>query len=270
MDKDTYLRYFRENRDAILAAGELGLDRPVKGCPGWDVAALVGHVGVVHTFWLNWIRTRPNGPTPETGKQLLAERETLLPGFTAWRDAGFSVEARPETTAIWEFVRKTGDELESRLRELTPEDTVWTFIPGAQTGSFISRRIAVETGVHRWDAEEAVGPEAQFDRDLARDGIDEMLETMLPRINGWGEVKSGREGQRFRFVQHDGAGRWLVTFGPELTAEVGEDEAPVDVTITGSASDLLLFVMGRRSVDEMGVAGDRELAARWGDLAGNF
>jgi predicted lipid carrier protein YhbT len=52
-----------------------------------------------------------------------------------------------------------------------------------------------------------------------------------------------------------------------MTANGG---GPADVTVSGTASDLLLFIMGRRSPDEMRIEGDRALAAAWGDLAGKF
>jgi hypothetical protein len=48
------------------------------------------------------------------------------------------------------------------------------------------------------------------------------------------------------------------------------DEVPADVTVAGNASDLWLFIMGRRSPEEMQIEGDEELAASWGDLAGRF
>src|SRR5579859_3353729 len=82
--KAYYLDYFRRNRDAILQAAALGLDPPIKGCPGWDVAALTGHMGRVYTFWLKWVRERPRGHSKEAWAELLVDRDARLPGYVAW------------------------------------------------------------------------------------------------------------------------------------------------------------------------------------------
>jgi hypothetical protein len=51
---------------------------------------------------------------------------------------------------------------------------------------------------------------------------------------------------------------------------ISPDDGPADVTVAGSASDLWLFIMGRRSPGELHIEGDHDLAASWGDLAGRF
>ena len=65
------------------------------------------------------------------------------------------------------------------------------------------------------------------------------------------------------------SGRWLVSFDPEGVT-TSDAEGPAGVTVSGTASDLLLFIMGRRTPQEMRIEGDGDLAASWGDLAGRF
>lgn len=269
MTKEAYLDHFRANRDAILEAAPKNLDAAVKGCPGWDVGALVGHMGGVHTFWLRWVTQRPEGPTPDIREQFRTERERLLPGFSAWSDAGFSRELRPE--GVLAFARSTGDDLQAELEALSPEDHVWTFVPSRQNASFVFRRIAQETGVHRWDAENAVGIDRPIEPDLARDGIDEML-FALPEIASMGrEGANGRTGQRVRLVEAgSGDNTWLVSFEPDRMREIEDDGRQVDLEVRGAASDLLLFVVGRLTPDEIEMTGDRALAGQWADLAGRF
>jgi uncharacterized protein (TIGR03083 family) len=264
--KAYYLDYFCRNRDAILKAAALGLDPPIKGCPGWDVAALTGHMGRVYTFWLKWVRERPRGHSKEAWAELLADREARLPGYVVWEKNGFPRESRPER--IVEFSRRAGEELEAALVDLGPEETVWTFVPTRQTGTFVFRRIAMETAIHRWDAEQPHGIEQPIDEALALDGIDEML-MMFREDPGYDENKECRHGQRVLLRQHPGSARWLVTFenGGITTSQ---QEGPADVAISGSASDLHLFIMGRRTPEEMQIQGDGDLAAAWGDLAGRF
>jgi uncharacterized protein (TIGR03083 family) len=274
--KTYYLEHFRRNRAAILEAAALGFDPPIRGCPGWDVAGLTAHMGRVYTFWLKWVSERPRGHSREAYQELLAERDARLPGYNAWEKAGFPNDSRPD--GIVPFARQTGDELDSALVGLQPEETVWTFVPAHQTGAFVFRRLAMETTVHRWDAEDAHGIARAIDAVLARDGIDEML--MMFREDPAYADNQERRGQKI-LLRNDlgpaGQGvpsgppsrRWLVSFD-EGGITTSDDEGPADVTVIGSASDLLLFIMGRRLPEEIHLDGDMDLAASWGDLAGRF
>jgi uncharacterized protein (TIGR03083 family) len=264
--KDYYLDIFRRNRAAILEAAALGFNAPIKGCPGWDVAGLTGHMGRVYTFWLKWVCERPRGFSREAMQEIAADRDARLPGYTAWDRAGFPIEARPD--GIIGFAREAGDELDAALVQLQPEETVWTFVPPRQTGAFVFRRLAMETSIHRWDAEEAHGIARPFDDALARDGIDEML-MMFRDDPAYAENTDRRRGQTILLREDHGPGRWLVTFG-DAGVTTAPAEGPADATVAGSASDLWLFIMGRRTAEEMHVEGDKDLAASWGDLAGRF
>jgi uncharacterized protein (TIGR03083 family) len=264
--KAHYLDHFRRNRAAILEVAAMGFDPPIKGCPGWDVGGLTGHMGRVYTFWLKWVGERPRGYSREAYQEVVAGREARLPGYPAWEKAGFPSESRPD--GIVPFARETGDELDSALIGLGPEETVWTFVPPRQTGAFVFRRLAMETAVHRWDAEEAHGVERPIDEALARDGIDEML-MMYQDDPGYEKAKDRRTGQRILLCEDPGLGRWLVSFD-DGGITTSPHEGPADVTVTGTASDLLLFIMGRRTPEEMRIEGDREIASSWGDLAGRF
>lgn len=264
--KTYYLEHFRRNRAAILEAAALGFDPPIKGCPGWDVAGLTAHMGRVYTFWLKWVRERPREYSREAHQELLADRDFRLPGYTTWEEAGFPRASRPD--GIVPFARHTGDELDAALEGLEPEETVWTFVPSHQTGAFVFRRLAMETTVHRWDAEEAHGIARPIDDALARDGIDEML--MMFQLDPAYVMNNGRRrDERILLREDPGTRRWLVSLD-DGGLTIGPAEGSAGVTVAGTASDLLLFVMGRRLPQEMHLEGDAGLAARWGDLAGRF
>jgi len=273
--KAHYLDIFRRNRAAILAAAARDFDPPIRGCPGWDVAGLTAHMGRVYTFWAKWVRERPRGFSREAMSEIAADRDARLPGYTAWDRAGFPKDARPD--GIVPFARQAGDELDAALVDLGPEETVWTFVPPRQTGAFVFRRLAMETTIHRWDAEEAHGIAGPIDEVLARDGIDEML-AMFREDPAYEDNKDRRHGQTILLREDSqgvpraggsSVGRWLVTFdeGGIITAPA---EGPADATVAGTAAALWLFIMGRRSPEEMHIEGDRDLAASWGDLAGRF
>jgi uncharacterized protein (TIGR03083 family) len=265
--KAHYLDIFRRNRAAILDAAALGFDPAINGCPGWDVAGLTAHMGRVYTFWLKWVRERPRGFSREAMSEIVADRDARLPGYTAWDKAGFPKASRPD--GIVPFARQAGDELDAALVDLEPGETVWTFVPPNQTGAFVFRRLAMETTIHRWDAEEAQGIARPIDDVLARDGIDEML-MMFRDDPAYEDNKDRRHGQTILLREDPGPGiRWLVSFDPSgITSS--PIEGPADATVAGTASDLWLFIMGRRRPEQMHVEGDADLAASWGNLAGRF
>jgi uncharacterized protein (TIGR03083 family) len=223
-------------------------------------------MGRVYTFWLKWVGERPRGYSREAMQEVAADRDIRLPGYTAWDQAGFPKDARPD--GIVPFARQTGDELDAALADLEPEEAVWTFVPTHQTGAFVFRRLAMETTIHRWDAEEAHGIASPIDDELARDGIDEML-MMFRDDPAYEENKERRQGQTIQLREDPGPGRWLVSFHRSGITSTS-DEGPADATVLGTASDLWLFIMGRRSAEEMRIEGDKNLAASWGDLAGQF
>jgi uncharacterized protein (TIGR03083 family) len=264
--KAHYLDIFRRNRVAILAAAALGFDAPIRGCPGWDVAGLTGHMGRVYTFWLKWVRERPRAFSREAMSEIAADRDARLPGYTAWDRAGFPRDSRPE--GIVPFARQGGDELDAALVDLQSEETVWTFVPPRQTAAIVFRRLAMETTIHRWDAEDAHGIAHPIDDDLARDGIDEML-MMFRDDPAYEDSKDRRHGQKILLREDPGRCRWLVSFDKSgITSS--PDAGPAGATIAGTASDLWLYIMGRRRAEEMHIEGDRALATSWGDLAGRF
>jgi uncharacterized protein (TIGR03083 family) len=230
-------------------------------------------MGRVYTFWLKWVSERPRGHSREAYQELLADRDARLTGYTAWEKAGFPKDSRPD--GIVPFARQTGNELDSALVGLQPEEIVWTFVPAHQTGAFVFRRLAMETTIHRWDAEEAHDIARPIDGALARDGIDEML-MMFQQDPGYEINRDQRRGQKILLREDPGpAGqpvpsrRWLVSLD-EGGITTSDAEGPADVTVIGTASDLLLFIMGRRLPEEMQLDGDTDLADSWGELAGRF
>src|SRR5690349_10549638 len=110
VNKESYLDSFHQSWERLLAAAQLGLVPMVPPCPGWNVASLVGHMGFVFTFWNKWVRDRPRQGDDAARAELMAERAEALPGFSAWRDAGFSAEATPP--GVIDFAQRYQTELE--------------------------------------------------------------------------------------------------------------------------------------------------------------
>ncbi len=129
------------------------------------------------------------------------------------------------------------------------------------------RRQCHELGLHRWDAEQAVGLSPPFDGALASDGIDEYFNVIIPR-------KIDRDGislpaGTLHVHCTDVHGEWLVKVTGD-SYEVASEHAKGDVAWRGPAAELLLTLWGRaeRSPAQQ-IFGDEALLDAWLDLGGS-
>jgi hypothetical protein len=75
-----------------------------------------------------------------------------------------------------------------------------------------------------------------------------------------GAGRSPGDGRAVRLQATDAAGEWTVRFEPaDVVAEQG-GAGEVDAVVSGPAGDLLLWLWGRRSLDDLEVAGARDAA----------
>lgn len=152
MDPAVYVQHLRVDGARLGAVAKGKLKHQVPTCPDWSVAELVGHVASAHRWFADIVASRTSEghwdflePPDDTGA-LLAWYEEGLDGLAAVLDA-------------------TG-----------PDDPIWNWFDGRPAPAvFWHRRVAEETAVHRWDAENAVGVPAAIDVELAADGIDEYI-----------------------------------------------------------------------------------------------
>jgi uncharacterized protein (TIGR03083 family) len=240
MDSATYIGAIRSESAALVMAAEAaGLERPVPSCPEWTVTDLMRHIGTVQRWVANLVELR-----------LDAE---------SWRG---DVETPSDARELAVWVREGSEALASVLERTPPDARVWTFA-GDGEASFWPRRQAHEVAMHRVDAELASGEPTPIDSELARDGIDEFFDVIVPfrlrdRLKGTGET--------LHFHRTDGDGEWLVRLTPD-GPEVERAHAKGDVAVRGSASDLLLVMRNRIGLDAVEVFGDATLIDRWHDLA---
>jgi uncharacterized protein (TIGR03083 family) len=121
--------------------------------------------------------------------------------------------------------------LAADLARLAPDQPAWTWWEPDQTVAFWQRRMALETAVHRVDVESATGRVTPVEPDLALDGVDEILTVML--------ADAGTDEVAGPFV--DGNRVRVSVAGTSASAE---------------ASDLLLWLWGRRPSGAVEVVGD--------------
>ena len=244
MDSDDYLNAIERECAAFAVALGNGAERDVPSCPGWRVADLAVHLGVIHRWATEMVRSRASEP--------LRDREQL-----------FGVD--PDDPALVEWFEQGTRELVGVLRSSPADAPVWTWTP-ERSVRFWTRRQAHEAAIHRWDAQGALRVRAPqpIDAVLAADGIDEWLGVFAASRSRRTSARMGL-GESFHFHCTDEQGEWVVRFeGPDI--DVRSEHAKADVAVRGSASDLLLFLWGRKSTETLEVLGDASLLERWSEL----
>jgi uncharacterized protein (TIGR03083 family) len=230
----------RSDAAALAAvAGSAPSDTPVPSCPGWDLGHLVGHVGRVH----RWATEAATGGGAAPGRP-----------------------PKPPEDGLLEWYVEGADLLADALAGLDPDAPAWNFAGAPSTAAFWQRRQPVETAVHRWDAQHAVGADQPVDAELAAAGVDEFVTVLTPFI------LRDRDGIDVGGSVHlhctDVDGEWTVrTDDGVYRVELGH--AKGDVAARGPASQLLLLATGRLTPDADGIEvfGDRAVLDAWAALA---
>jgi len=171
--------------------------RTVSQYPTWKLRDLAIHVASVH------------GRTAEICRTLPAER---IP----------SAEL-PEGEDPFDWADDMLTDMVEGLRRTDPEAEVWTFGSDA-TLRFWRRRMVIETGVHRWDAQGALEDPDPLLAIVATHGLDEFSDMYLPRL---GEIGT------LQLFATDMGRSWQ--FGPGRPA----------ASTSATASDLFLRLMSR-------------------------
>lgn len=240
MDFPRYLELLDRDCARLRETAVRDLTAAVPSCPGWTVADLLLHVSEV----------------------FLHKTETMRLG--AWPEP-WPPEPEPSEPAAY-FDRCLGG-LRREFASRKPEETALTWYEPDQTVGFWARRMALETVVHRVDAELAVGgPILAIPDDLALDGIDEILVTCLAYATSkwpedFGENLTGADGWSVSIIA--GERRWLVrpaASGVEIIAggEAGQGEA----SISGAPQDVLLWLWGRGDGGSLSFSGAAEVVER--------
>jgi len=241
--KDLALRRLAADGDAFFAAAERDPAAPVRACPGWTVDKLVGHLGRIHTWAAQVVRSRTVEPVSPR----------LFP------------EGPDDPSLRLRWGQERHSELLAALGELGEEEPIWVFLPSSHTGTgrFWLRRQALELALHRWDAQDATGEAEPPDAELAAEGIDELLTMFLPSMPTQA-AQLGPDGASLHIHCTDREGEWLVRLSAEGPVVSGE-HTKADVAVRGSAADLWLCLWNRVGRDRVEVFGDASLLDRWAE-----
>lgn len=239
--KDFWLAALRADGPALQSAvTETGPDAAVPGCPGWTTADLVNHLVSV----LHWVREHaPRGVVDKPAPRVEPD------GHPSWEQALEELHLELMGTV-------------ETLDALDPDLPAWTWPAQAKRAGFWQRRLAHEISVHRWDAEAAAGRATPIESKLAADGVSEILDTWLPAghrrgptdLHGVVHLVASDAAVEW-FVRLRGAGLALLDTGTILDSDDPHPRAEA----TGTASDLLLALMGRVETDKLALIGDPRL-----------
>lgn len=255
-----YVRHFVREVAAFEAAGRTaaGFEAApaVPSCPGWVVTDLILHLGVVHRLVARVIGERMQQP-PESGARPwlgLAEE------WQGWLPPARAPQRLPVPASLLGWFHDGAADLAERFRATAPGEPVWTWSADHTVG-FWQRMQAIEAAVHRWDAENAVGAARPLDAALAVDAIGQTFEVIAPMRRTVGKAPPGH-GERFLFQRTDGPGRWAVRFDGDAVL-FGTPGGHYDIQISGTASDLALFLWQRPVTGKLDIQGDRSLLSRY-------
>ena len=128
MEPSEYLNAIQTQGRALLAAVDRAPDARVEHCPDWDSTGLADHMRNVWGFMAAQVSAaspdRPARPDPDDAST----------------------------------VGQTLDALLALLTGADPTAPAWNWCPEeGRTVAWIGRRMAHETAIHRWDAENAAG-----------------------------------------------------------------------------------------------------------------
>jgi hypothetical protein len=155
------------------------------------------------------------------------------------------------------------------LGQRLPETATWTFSSrGVREVGWWWRRIAVETAIHRWDmqyAAQAVDDTPDpLDPDVAAAGIEEFMVEFLPGMLAR-QATTGLGGS-LHLRATDRAVEWSIELGARGDAVAKPGQATADTALSGTSSDLLLFLTNRRPTRPLAVSGRPEILHEWEQL----
>lgn len=211
---DTYDLHRASDFDLFVAAAHKDRAAHVPTCPEWDVAGLCDHLARVY-----------QGRTHAIVHASFLDRDQF--------------ETRSDEVDPITWVQRWYVDLDRALRGRADDATTVTFMPGVTAVRFWRRRMALETIVHRTDAELAVGQVSPMDDALSADGVDELL--WFNSVMDDGESDGNAATSAVELT--DGARSWRVALS-ETSIDVGSSASP-DATVRGSAPALLLALSGR-------------------------
>lgn len=226
---------------AVIAAAP-SLDVQVPTCPEWTLLDLAEHLAEGRQFWATVVSAGP------------ADGPPARPASPAWRDRD-AVEA---------WLGASMEQLLRALHEAGPDRGCWTWwgpSQSPQTAGAVARHQLQQVAVHTYDAQVTLGTPEPLGAEVALDGVEEFLVTCCATTSPWPHEPAlvdyhATEGRSWRvFLSAEGARATRVPFA----ADAADD---ADVSLWGSAHELVMYLYGRIPLSSLRVQGDVEIFDR--------
>jgi uncharacterized protein (TIGR03083 family) len=255
-----YAGLFGQEVAAFEAAGREAVSSraapAVPSCPEWVVTDLILHLGLVHRMVARVIGERLQQPPAEGDRSWLG-----LPGpWQGWLPPDRAPRQSPVPAGLVDWFHAGAAQLAELFRATDAGERVWTWSPDQSVG-FWQRMQAIEAAVHRWDAQNAVSVAQPIDAALAADAISQTFEVMVPARRAVAKAPPG-QGEIFVFRRTDGPQAWAVRFDDDAML-LGAPAGSYDIQISGTASELALFLWQRDVTGGLDVRGDSSLLGRY-------
>ncbi|MGI9614414.1 MAG: maleylpyruvate isomerase family mycothiol-dependent enzyme [Acidimicrobiales bacterium] len=247
MDVADYIEIVASEGDRFATAaghGELNVDVPT--CDGWDMRQLVQHVGLIHL----WAAANVASPSDSW-----LQVDDLAVLADHWPDLASSW---PDDADLISWYRQTNANL-VRVLESAPADVeCFTFLPAPTPLTMWARRQAAEIAIHRFDAEISHGITSHFDQRFSADMLDELLVGFAPLQTRL----AGRVEQVLHVHANDVDEHWYVRIGMH-DIKTSREGYNADLTATGTAADLNLFLWNRTRHSNVTLTGNTDLMDTW-------
>jgi uncharacterized protein (TIGR03083 family) len=220
-------------RAAVAAAPDL--DAPVPTCPGWTLFDLVRHLGEGRRKWAVIVAAGPADAPPDK--------------------ALWGTPAAPrDREALLDWWSESSRLLVDALREVGPDRECWTWwdlSQSPQTSGAGARHQLQEIAVHTYDAQLVAGAPQPLPDEVALDGVEEFQFTCCATTSPWPHEPAvvdyhATEGRSWRL--------WLSADGARAARWSGD--GPVDASLRGTASELVLCFYNRIPVNALKLEGD--------------
>ena len=245
-----------EAQNFAAAARRGAWEAPVAACPAWNLRDLVRHLGEIHLWAAANVAQRP-GATID-----LDDRSELA---TSWPDLAVFW---PNDDDLIDWYLQTNANLVHALESAPPDLQAETFLPAPSPLAMWARRQAHETSIHRYDAEKVTGETTEFDPVLAADGVSELLYAFYADVSRPERKAFPLDRDHTIHVHaHDTGNDWFMTIGHRSITR-GRAGVPVDLTLTGTASDLYVALWNRGNDSTIAATGDHHLLETWHTFTG--
>ncbi len=216
--------HIRADAEMLAAAAASNPAAGIVRYPGWTQLDLLVHTGSVHRRTSEIIRARSQ---ERLGRVFPPDEEwdTVMPWF-----------------------REGAAEMAGILEHTDPRTPVWAFGRDHSVGAW-RVRMALETAVHRWDAQRALGSPDPLDARLAERGIGE-FGTMWA-----GSIATDGVAGRLGLRATDVGAAWVLE-AADGAARLHTGAGDTGPAVAGAASDVYLWLLGRVPIDELQVTGD--------------